>query len=42
MRFRQKRWLEPYISSNVYFKTIAENDSEKNTNKFLSNSVFGK
>ena len=37
MKFKQKRWSEPYISSNTYSRTIAENDFEEVTNKTKSN-----
>ena len=42
-KFKQKRWLESHIRSTTYFKTITENDSEKDTYKLASDSlVFGK
>lgn len=31
-----------YTSSNTHFGTIRENDFGKDSNKLLSNSVFGK
>lgn len=42
IKFKQKRWLESYISSNTYFRTIAENDLGKDTNKLSFNSFSGK
>ena len=42
IKFKQKRWLEVYISSNTYFRTIAQNDFDKNTNKLLCNSLHVK
>ena len=32
--------VKSYIASKTYFKTIAENDFEKDSNKFLSKSVY--
>ena len=32
--------VKSYIASKTYFKTIAENDFEKDSNKFLSYSVY--
>lgn len=40
IKFKQRRRLEPYVSSNTYFWTIAENDFNDFT--LLTNSVFGK
>ena len=31
-----------YICSNTYFRTMTENDFEKDTNELLANSVFGR
>ena len=42
VKFNQNRWLEPYISSNTYCRSVAENEFEKYINNFLSNSVFSK
>ena len=42
LKFKHIRWVELYITSNVYFRTTAENNFEKDSNKLVSNSVFGK
>lgn len=41
-KFNENRQLEPYISSNIYYRPIAENYFEKDINKFLFDSAFGK
>lgn len=40
VKFKQKRWLEQFISSSNYVRTITENNFEKDTNKLLYNSIF--
>ena len=42
IRFRQSRWLEPYISKNSQLRAQAKNKFEKDFFKLLNNSVFGK
>lgn len=41
-KFSESRQLEPYTSSNIYYRPIAENHFEKDINKFLFDSAFGK
>ena len=40
--FRQKAWLEPYISFNTKMRGDAKNDFEKDFFKLMNNSMFGK
>ena len=40
--FRQKAWLEPYISFNTKMRGDAKNDFEKDCFKLMNNSMFGK
>ena len=41
-KIKQIKRLESFISSKIYFKTIAENDFEKDVKFLSSNLVFGK
>ena len=40
--FKQRRWLEKYISFNTQKRNRAENDFEKDFSKLIVNAVFGK
>ena len=40
IKFKQRRWLGPHVSSDTYFWTIAENNFNDFT--LLTNSVFDK
>ena len=42
IRFRQKRFVEPYISYNSHKRTLARNAFEKSLYKLKNNSFFGK
>ena len=42
IRFRQKRWLEPYIKYNSERRALARNSFEKDYYKLKNNSLFGK
>ncbi|KAJ3640822.1 hypothetical protein Zmor_027360, partial [Zophobas morio] len=42
LRFRQCKWLEPYMTYNTTLRAAAENDFEKQLYKLLNNSVYGK
>lgn len=42
IKSKQKRLLESYISLNIWFRTITENNFEQNNNKLKFNSVFGR
>ena len=40
--FKQSKWLEKHISFNTQKRNEAVNDSEKDFNKILNNSFYGK
>lgn len=42
LRFRQSKWLKPFIDFNNEKRKNATNDFEKNLMKLFSNSVYGK
>lgn len=42
IQFTQKKWLEPFISTNTTKRSQAHTDFEKDYYKLRSNSVFGK
>ena len=42
LEFEHERWMEPYIRMNTDFRKKANNDFEKNLDKPMNNSVFGK
>jgi hypothetical protein len=42
IRFRQKRWLKPYIDYNSKKRSQAANDFEKDYYKLKNNSLYGK
>ena len=42
IRFSQSSWLKEWIDLNTNLRKVAENDSEKDYFKIMSNSVFGK
>ena len=42
LRFKQSRWLSPYIEKNSTLRASAKNDFEKEFFKLMNNSIYGK
>ena len=42
IRFRQKKWLAPYIKKNQNLRAAAKSDFEKSQPKLYNNSIYGK
>ena len=42
VRYRQSKWLKPYIDFNTEKRRLATNDFEKDLFKLMNNAVFGK
>lgn len=42
IKFKEKSWLDQYISLNTKYKTNAKNVFKKHFYKLLKNSMFGK
>ena len=42
VRFKEDRWLAPYVSHNARMRQQARNEFEKGFWKLLNNSIFGK
>lgn len=41
MKFKQKPWMEPYISKNTVLRKLATTQELKDQFKMMNNSVFG-
>ena len=42
LKFRQSRWLQPYIEQNQQLRARASNEFEKDFFKLMNNSIYGK
>ena len=42
LKFRQSKWLAPYIAKNSTLRAAAKNDFEKEFFKLMNNSIYGK
>ena len=42
LKFRQGRWMEPFVDLNTRLRMLARNKIEENFYKLIVNSAFGK